>query len=245
MLSAEPNARSHPPGPLMPVRSNSKNRCERCRMYRPLCLCPLIPQFHLDTKVLILKHWREEKLTTNTAHLASLILPHSEIHLRGVKNDPLQLETLIAPDESVALLFPTEDAIELTPETIAQLPKPLTLVVPDGSWGQAKKVATREKALNKVPRVKIPLGLPSQYRLRFSPHEQNLCTFEAIARAIGALEGKVIQEKMEELFIVMVERILWSRGVLKPSDCTTPIPEAAFEASRIAGIAGGTKKRSP
>ncbi len=226
----------------MPGRSHSQNRCDRCRMYRPLCLCPLIPEIRVPTKILVLKHWREAKLTTNTAHLACLALPNSEIHLRGVKNEPLQLEKLIAPSESVALLYPTEDALELSALTAQTLPRPLTLVVPDGSWGQATKVATREKALENVPRVKLPLGLPSQSRLRHSPHEQNLCTFEAIARAIGALEGPAIQEQLEKLFVIMVERILWSRGVLKPSDCTTPIPQAAFDASRLAGAAGGKKR---
>lgn len=204
-------------------------------MYRPLCLCALIPQFHLDTKVMVLKHWREDKLTTNTANLACLALTHSEIHLRGVKNKPLVLENLISPSETVALLYPTEDAVELNEQTVLSLPRPLTLIVPDGSWGQAKKVATRERALKNVLKVKIPLGLPSQYRLRFSPHEQNLSTFEAIARAIGVLEGKEIQHKLEALFVTMVERVLWSRGVLKPEDCTTIIPEAAIEAGRIAG----------
>jgi DTW domain-containing protein YfiP len=142
----------------------------------------------------------------------------------------------------VALLYPTEDALELTPQTVLDLPEPLVLVVPDGSWGQAKKVATREPSLKGVLRVKIPVGLPSQYRLRFSPHEQNLCTFEAIARALGAIEGVEVQQKLESIFLVMVERILWSRGVLKPEDCTTPIPEAAFLASKIAGMAGGQKR---
>ncbi len=213
-------------------------------MYRPLCLCALIPQFHLGTKIMVLKHWREDKLTTNTANLACMALTHSEIHLRGIKDEPLCLENLISPTENVALLYPTEDALELNERTVLDLPRPLTLIVPDGSWGQAKKVATRERALKNVLKVKIPLGLPSQYRLRFSPHEQNLSTFEAIARAIGILEGKEIQEKLEELFVTMVERILWSRGVLKPADCTTTIPEAAIEAGRIAGSAGGQKTKS-
>jgi hypothetical protein len=213
-------------------------------MYLPLCLCAHIPQFHLSTKIVVLKHWREDKLTSNTANLACLALTNSEIHLRGMKNQALHLENHLSPSENVALLYPTDDALELNEKTRLSIPRPLTLIVPDGSWGQAKKVGTREKVLKNALRVKIPQGLPSQYRLRFSPHEQNLCTFEAIARAIGILEGKEIQEKLEALFLLMVERILWSRGVLKATDCITPIPQAAFDAARVAGEAAGKKARA-
>ena len=214
----------------MPGRPSPNNRCEHCRMYQPLCLCDLIPRLYVDTKIMVLKHWREEKLTSNTAHLACMALPHSETHLRGVKDNPLLLENLISPSEHVALLYPTEDALELNDRSVLDLPRPLTLIVPDGSWGQAKKVATREKVLKNVLKLKLPQGHSSQYRLRFSPHSQNLSTFEAIARAIGVLEGNKIQEQLEVLFITMVERILWSRGLLKPTACTTVIPEAAIRA---------------
>jgi DTW domain-containing protein YfiP len=211
-------------------------------MYRPLCLCAHIPVFNLKTKIMIVMHWREQKLTTNTAVLACLALPNSEIHVRGREGERLLTDSLIGPEEHAAILFPAENnAIELNAESARNLPRPLTLIVPDGSWRQAKKVALREKAWESYPRLTLPAGAPSVYRLRHSPHEENLSTFEAIARAIGILEGKEIQEKLEGLFLMMVERILWSRGNLKASKCTTGIPEEAFILSRLAGIAGSKK----
>jgi len=213
-------------------------------MYRPLCLCAHIPVFELKTKIRIVMHWREQKLTTNTAVLACLALPNSEIHVRGRQDNRLMTESLIGVEENAAILFPAEShAIELNEISARNLPRPLTLIVPDGSWRQAKKVAIREKAFERLPRLTLPAGPPSLYRLRHSPHEENLSTFEAIARAIGILEGKEIQEKLEGLFLMMVERILWSRGNLKASKCTTGIPEEAFALSRLAGMAGSCKGR--
>ncbi|MEO5971663.1 MAG: tRNA-uridine aminocarboxypropyltransferase [Bdellovibrionia bacterium] len=226
----------------MPGRGSSDNRCVRCRMYRPLCLCAHIPVFNLKTKIMVVMHWREQKLTTNTAGLACLALPNSEIHVRGREDERLLTNGLIGAEEHAAILFPAENnAIELNEESVRNLPRPLTLIVPDGSWRQAKKVALREKAWEKYPRLTLPPGAPSIYSLRHSPHEENLSTFEAIARAIGILEGKEIQEKLEDLFLMMVERILWSRGNLKAAKCTTGIPEEAFILSRLAGIAGSKK----
>jgi DTW domain-containing protein YfiP len=210
-------------------------------MYRPLCLCALIPSFELSTRLLVLMHCREVKLSTNTARLACLAMPNSEIRIRGERGESLTAESLFPENTHAALLFPTEDAIELNAETVKSLPRPLTLVIPDGSWRQAKKVSSREPALNGVLRLKLPPGPPSDYRLRYSPHEENLSTFEAIARAIGVLEGIEIQRKLEELFLIMVERRLWSRGKLLAKDCFTGIPEEAFVAARLAGSAGGKK----
>lgn len=224
----------------MPGRSNSKNRCFRCRMYQPLCLCLEIPTIKTHTKLLVLMHCREQKLTTNTARLACLALPHSEIRIRG-EREPVNSSPLLAGYTNAILLYPTDDALELNSTLVETLPRPITLVVPDGSWRQARKVATREKELLGIPRIKLPVGAPSSYRLRKAPHFEGLSTFEAIAQAIGILEGKDIQKQLDDLFVKKVERTLWSRGSLKPSECTFPIPETAFEASRIAGRRGSSK----
>ncbi len=188
-------------------------------------------------------HWREEHRATNTADLACLALPNSEVHIRGRRDEPLPMEELVPKGTNAAFLFPSRDAIELNEQSAQQFAKPLTLIVPDGSWRQAKKVSLRENALKNVPRVKLPIGAKSQYRLRQSPHEENLSTFEAIARALGFLEGPKVQTELERLFLIMVERRLWSTGKITADQCTTGIPEAAFEAARLAGIAGGPLPR--
>ena len=90
--------------------------------------------------------------------------------------------------------------------------KPVTLIVPDGNWAQAKKAFKREKALHAFPRVKLPLGPPSKYWLRAAPRPEAVSTYEAIARAMGFLEGPEVQARMEAFFDVMVERTLHARG---------------------------------
>jgi DTW domain-containing protein YfiP len=128
--------------------------------------------------------------------------------------------------------------VELTPEWLARQPRPVTLVVADGSWNQAKKVPYRESGLAGIPNVKLPVGAPSCYRLRRSHHACNLSTLEAIARALGLLEGREVQVALESLFLKMVERRLWSMGQLRPEECVTVIPEEAIREA----AAGGRKK---
>ena len=175
----------------MPPRDQSNDKCAHCRIDRPLCLCGDIEPLILDTRVTLYMHWRQVG-QCNTGWLACLALPNSEIRSRGAPEQELR-PAQAAPLKHVLLLFPSQDAVELTPEWLARQPRPVTLVVPDGSWNQAKKVPYRESELAGVVNVKLPVGAPSCYRLRRSPHVQNLSTLEAIARALGIIEGREVQ----------------------------------------------------
>jgi len=227
---------------LMPPRSQLVDKCARCRIYRPLCLCGDIVPLMLDTRVTLYMHWREQFRATNTGWLASLALPNSEIRLRGNREQALS-PAEAAPLKNAILLFPSPDAVELTPAWLARQPRPVTLVVADGSWNQAKKVPYRESGLAGIPNVKLPAGPPSCYRLRRSPHLENLSTLEAIARALGFIEGREVQVALESLFLKMVERRLWGMGRLRAEECVTVIPEEAIQLFRRGGAPGGRKKK--
>ncbi len=157
-------------------------------------------------------HWKEDLTTTNTARIAALCLPNSQIRIRGRRDAPTSADNMLCEEGQNLFLFPSERAIELTPEYVASLKRPIHLIVPDGSWRQAKRVGRREPALADVPHVKLPRGKPTEYVLRKEPNEDALCTFEAIARAMGTLESKEIQDKLEEVFRLMMRRVLDSRS---------------------------------
>jgi DTW domain-containing protein YfiP len=221
-------------------------------MNRPICVCGIIAEnrsqlTQMQTRVIIIMHARERKLTTNTARLAAEILPDCEIRIRGDRNRPLLTEGLVLAERQSLLLYPCEEAVELTPEYAASLARPVTLIVPDGSWRQASKVSIREPSVERVPRVKLALGgPPSAYKLRREPNAESICTFEAITRAVGILEGATrgpaMQEAMEHVFDVKIERSLWARGKIRAEDCRYPIPQEAFDQFHRDGVAGGKKR---
>jgi len=127
------------------------------------------------------------------------------------------------------LLYPSPISIELTPEFVSRLPGPVNLIVPDASWRQTKRFVRRDPGLAGIRHVKLPPGPLSEYRLRAQQSDQNLCTLEAIARAIGILECPQSQASLETLLRVFVERTLWARGMLAASQCTTAgIPPEAY-----------------
>lgn len=205
----------------MSRRDNRDNRCERCLLFVGLCVCELIPRIETRTRLVLVIHHTEIRKPTNTGNLAASCLTNSEVHIRGRDREP---SAPIAWGETTPLLlFPHEGEAE----TLTAVDGPVTLIVPDGNWRQASKVRARVPNVRSVRCVTLPPGEPSIYRLRSEPHPSGLATMEAIARAMGILEGPEVQAKLEHVFRAMVERTLWLRGSLPAEAVTGGIPAGA------------------
>ncbi|MGZ3652158.1 MAG: tRNA-uridine aminocarboxypropyltransferase [Bdellovibrionota bacterium] len=209
------------------MQTGKKARCPRCRLHAELCLCAECPQLSLRTRVVVLMHAQEFDKPSNTGRLASLCLPNSELRLRGIyKGPPLSLDGLVDDEYETWMLCLTERSEELTPALVVSARKPVRLLVPDGTWAQASRLSSQlaRKLPPSVRHVKLGLGAPSEYRLRTEHLAEGLATFEAIARALGYLEGPAVQEKLEALFRVMTDRVLYMRGKLGAEEVRGGVP---------------------
>lgn len=157
-------------------------------------------------------HHRERFLTSNTACLANRLLENCHIYLRGHKDIDFNFQL----DESYnhVYLYPHENAIDidLFLQEQSSSNKPYQLIVPDGSWRQAKKMYKRIPILKGVPCVKIPFTSKSIYQLRTQKYEESLCTIEAIAKALGIIESKELENHLMKVMSVMNERMINSRS---------------------------------
>ncbi len=149
-------------------------------MPEAVCLCQLA-SIAVRTHLLVLVHHIEAFKTTNTGRLARIALG-AGFERWGLPDQPLP--TL--PDGPLLLLFPFDDARELC---AADAESGATLVVPDGNWPQARKIARRVGAHRLVTRVKLA-DHESHYALRRTKREGALSTFESIAHALAILEGE-------------------------------------------------------
>jgi DTW domain-containing protein YfiP len=161
-------------------------------------------------------HCAERNKPSNTARLAELALPNVEVRLQGEMHKPLDLSGLEDPERELLILYPEASAPLLSPEFASSLEKPVTLLVPDGTWKQAKKIAALATERVHARRVCVPFDAPSRYVLRSADRSNRLCTLEAIARALGALESPAVQESLESLLDEMVRRSLISRANRRP-----------------------------
>lgn len=204
----------------MGPRSKNADRCPRCRLHLERCLCDELPSLSIRTRVVLVMHHREVSKTTATGPLAVAALPGSEILVHGEREQPLDLNHLHDESSRVLLLFPSEDAQpldEFLREHEASSPGEatrFTLVVPDGNWRQASRAARRIPGLERATRVVLPRGATTEWGIRNEPKSGGLATFEAIARALGLLESREIQERLETLFRRMVRQTWEARGVV-------------------------------
>lgn len=204
-------------------------------MHNSLCVCSLVPTLATRTRLALLIHYREARKPTNTGQLAARCLTNSHVGIVGDPARPLSLP-LVQGDEQPLLLFPAQDALPL--ETFAASDRPIVLIVPDGNWRQASKMRQRIPGLANVPCALLPTQSSTIYRLRSEPREGGLATMEAIAYALGILEGHQVQQTMLHVFRVMVERTLWLRGALPADAVAGGIPRAA----QLHDPRGGTLK---
>jgi DTW domain-containing protein YfiP len=207
-----------------------------------LCLCAEIPRLGTRTRIRVVLHVAETFTTTGTARWVGLVLPQAELEVYGAPAERDRRGRPALPANAY-LLYPSAAAEPLTPETGRESDEPLTLVIPDGTWRQASKMIQRDRRLSGLPTVCLPPGPKSIYRLRTQRESHAVSTYEAVARALGILEGPETEQRLLDVFRKLVDRTLWTRGQLPADQCWGGIPEAAFAADRVAGERGRQLQR--
>ena len=163
-----------------------RSRCLRCLRPTTFCCCRDLAPVPTHTRVVILQHPREARLAICSAWLAHVALPRSEIHC-GVRFEQHREVQAAAAAPGAALLFPGAEA---TPIALAVAQPPQTLFVIDGTWPQAVKMLRENPSIAALPRISLaPTEAGAYGELRREPGPDTLSTIEAIALALGTLEG--------------------------------------------------------
>ena len=201
-------------------------RCADCRMHRSLCICALLPRITTRTRVVLVLHQLEARKTTNTGALAARCLENSAVVYRGRAPgggaaDPLD-EQLSIETDPLLLLYPHASATPL--DAWRGTTKPITLIVPDGTWPQAVRTCRRLRARAAITCVSLPAPAIAVDRLRDSGRPDRLATLEAVALALGVLEGPAVGDALMRVYRIMTQRTLWTNGRVSTADVTGGIP---------------------
>lgn len=181
-------------------------------MHSYLCFCQFIPQFDLETRLILVMHRREYVKPTSTGPLALEALTNSELRIQGNADQLLDFTDLNVEDRRTLLLFPGEGAPVLDRSFLEQDDRAIFLVVPDGTWSQSARMGKRLPGIKHAEMTRLPEGPKSEWKIRKEVHSYGLSTFEAIARAFGIIESIEVRRELESLFRLMVQRVLSARG---------------------------------
>lgn len=161
------------------------------------------------TKLAVLVHCEEALKTTNTGRIAALAL--GARYDRWGERDGTHPAL---PEGQLLLLFPSDDS---RPLVASDAQRDATLVVPDGNWPQARKIAKRvlAGAPERVTCVRTIHEGASRYLLRHTTRPGAVSTIESIASALGVLEGPALEAQILAIFDGFVLRHSTFSGVAR------------------------------
>jgi DTW domain-containing protein YfiP len=200
------------------IRAQRLVQCTGCSLPVIACVCDALPKIATRTRVVVVMHRREAFRTSNTGRLAVKVLTRSSCAIRG--GDAPRPSAADFPGKRL-VLFPSEGARVLSPADAAD---DLTLIVPDGTWSQAQRVLRREPCARGAEIVRLPPCAPTRYALRRNTRDGALCTFEAVAEALGVLEGEGVKTRVLSCFDLFLARALAIRGrrdIVRPDQSST------------------------
>jgi DTW domain-containing protein YfiP len=159
------------------------------------CLCAEVPTLHTRTRVVIVRHCGEITRSSNSGRLAAMALRNAEIIDHGVPGTP---PTRVDVADA-RLLYPGGELLR------ADTP-PAKLIVLDATWSQVRRMRRKVGGLEHISTASIPPVPTVGPRLRASPGDGKVSTLEAIAHALGVLEGAAVRDALLALFALAVER---------------------------------------
>lgn len=186
--------------------------CMICGLQKWLCFCQEIPTLQLKTKLHFIVHYREAHKISNTARLFKMANQESGWFVYGLKDKPMQLNDILDESKKALVLFPKEGAQDLRCYLADLSPENIQLIIPDGNWGQAARMANRLSEDPRISFASLPATHVSSYRLRHNPNPGRICTFEAALNALKLIEPATDLAPIQVLFEKLVERLLWQRG---------------------------------
>nr|WP_150277565.1 DTW domain-containing protein [Halopseudomonas salina] len=190
-----------------------KARCAVCLRPANFCLCALIPTLQCATRILVIQHPQEQKHALNTGRLLVAGLAHADLLVaEQLPPDSPVLQQISDPAWFTELLFPGERAQLPVPAQSGD-ERPRRLVLIDGTWRKARKILMLNPVLQNLPRVCLPGGLVSRYRLRKTRVPDALSTIEAGVHALQMIEPDRDYSALLHPFEALIEGQIEAMGV--------------------------------
>lgn len=181
--------------------------CGACRLRCEECVCAQAPRLRIAARLIVIMHSKEWRRTTNTGHFARLAVQDAEVRLHGSPRQKVSCAGIASASPSTLVLFPGRGAAPLSADSIAALPRPLTLLVPDGNWNQTQHMMRRLPMLAQARPVCLGERNLDHHGLRRNRRIDRMSTFEAIAQALGILEGQATEDYLLEFFRHVLKRM--------------------------------------
>jgi DTW domain-containing protein YfiP len=186
------------------------------------------------TPLVLIAHIRDLGRASNTVRLLRLAVRDAAVLCHGASPAQTDPAPHVPAGATPVVLFPGHGARPLTPEFAASLPSPPALVVPDGNWRQASRMVKRLPLLSGAVKASLPERAFAGMAVRRNREGHHMSTYEAVAQALGVLEGDAVAAPLLDFYRRATDRILLVRGKIKLGEVygglDEPCPEGHLSA---------------
>jgi DTW domain-containing protein YfiP len=189
---------------MRPGQEFPKNRCRGCWLVIERCVCGVARCHALPIGIVVVRHHKEVTRASNSARLVPLALSRSEIRDLDGHTHAVNLSDL--DPRTTAVLFPEGAPLESGDHSALT-----TLVIPDGTWRQTRRMVRRNPDLAALPQVGLSTGRVAE-RVLQAPEPSAMSTLEAIGLAIHHLGFEEASVDLLKLYDAFASAGLAQRG---------------------------------
>lgn len=184
---------------------NRSRYCTVCAKALRACICHAIVKIDNPDLIVIVQHPAERHHPMGTARILELSLSSCLVIQSAEPELSLQLHELCShPTNRCYLLYPDGTSLVASPKLerwvdknrhfLQEPEQQRVFILLDATWRKAYGMLASSPLLQGLPKVQLPSGYQSQYKVRKSTVKGALSTVEAAAYLLSALEGKACSQ---------------------------------------------------
>ncbi len=181
--------------------NNSSHRimCYNCNRSQDYCLCKFVQTIQTNTKFIILMHPKEfKRIKNNTGRLTHLSLKNSELFVGLDFTNHKKINSLISdPKNYCVILYPSNDAINLSKQKIELNDRRLIVFIIDATWASSKPMLRLSKNFHILQRISFSHTKSSTYGFKKQPFNEALSTMESTLTMLEILNGQGVEKLTE------------------------------------------------
>jgi len=171
-------------------------------------MCPYFTDIETETKFVILMHPKEfKKVKNNTGHFTHQSLKNSELFIGIDFSDHKRINEIITTHECY-ILFPSQNALDLTQKNPKTGTKPLAIFLIDSTWSCAKSIFYHSKNLQNLGHMSFTTSRVSKYEIKEQPDKAYLSTIESTLvvleelnkHSIESIDSKSLEDFLEPFY---------------------------------------------
>ena len=196
----------------------NREKCYRCFRPKSSCMCQYFSTIDTETKFVILMHPKEfKKVKNNTGHFTHQSLPNSELFIGIDFTYNKRINEIIETYESY-ILFPSENALNLTESNPKKSEKPIAIFLIDSTWSCTRPIFHQSKNLQRLPHMSFTTTKSSAYQIKAQPDENYLSTIESTLVVLELLNSygieKIAKEELESFLLPFEKMIAYQQELI-------------------------------